>query len=167
MSVKMPQHILTGVGVSPGVAFGFAAQIDATGMAVSDHMIMDADIPDEVERLEKAVRKSRRQILALKRIRGRVTDNTAEGLNEILEAHVQMLQNSRLVRGARQRIESDRLNAAAAMKTESDVVITGFQAMDNPYIAARAEDVREVSHRVLRNLMDVPKNAYAAAQKGA
>jgi phosphoenolpyruvate-protein phosphotransferase (PTS system enzyme I) len=167
MSVKMPQHILTGVGVSPGVAFGFAAQIDATGMAVSDHRIMDADIPDEVERLEKAVRKSRRQILALKRIRGRVTDNTAEGLNEILEAHVQMLQNSRLVRGARQRIESDRLNAAAAMKAESDAVITGFQAMDNPYIAARAEDVREVSHRVLRNLMDVPKNAYAAAEKGA
>jgi phosphoenolpyruvate-protein phosphotransferase (PTS system enzyme I) len=167
MSVKMPQHILTGVGVSPGVAFGFAAQIDATGMAVSDHKIMDADIPDEVERLEKAVRKSRRQILALKRIRGRVTDNTAEGLNEILEAHVQMLQNSRLVRGARQRIETDRLNAAAAMKAESDAVVTGFQAMDNPYIAARAEDVREVSHRVLRNLMDVPKNAYAAAQKGA
>lgn len=167
MSVKMPQHILTGVGVSPGVAFGFAAQIDATGMAVSDHKIMDADIPDEVERLEKAVRKSRRQILALKRIRGRVTDNTAEGLNEILEAHVQMLQNSRLVRGARQRIETDRLNAAAAMKAESDAVVTGFQAMDNPYIAARAEDVREVSHRVLRNLMDVPKNAYAAAEKGA
>ncbi|MDF1747553.1 MAG: phosphoenolpyruvate--protein phosphotransferase [Alphaproteobacteria bacterium] len=167
MSAKLPQHILIGVGVSPGVAFGFAAQIDATGMAVSDHKITSTDIPDEVERLEKAVRKSRRQILALKRIRGRVTDNTAEGLNEILEAHVQMLQNSRLVRGARQRIEADCVNAAAAMKAESDAVIAGFQAMDNPYIAARAEDVREVSHRVLRNLMDVPKNAYAAAAKGA
>ncbi len=157
------QQILKGIGVSPGVAFGIAAVIDPTGLSVSDHHVPPENITDEVERFEKAVRKSRRQLLALKRIRGRMRDSAAADLGEILEAHIHMLQGSRLIRGARQRIEADGLNAAASMKTECDVIAAGFQAMDNPYIAARAEDVREVSNRVLRNLMEAPKNAFAAA----
>ena len=161
------QEILTGIGVSPGIAFGRASRIDRGGFSIPDTVVEEADRDNEVERLEKAVRKSRRQILALKRIRRRMSDAVADELADILEAHAQMLGETRLVRGARDRIHSDGLTAAAAMKRESDTLIEGFQAMDNRYLAARADDIREVAHRVLRNLTAEPKNAFAEAAHGA
>ena len=173
MSAKVPsdartgETILQGIGVSPGVAFGRITLIDAAGYGVSDHTIGADGLAQEIERLDKAVRKSRRQILALKRIRGRLPDAAAAELGDILEAHVQMLGDSRLVRGARKRIQDEGRNAAAAMKAECDAIVTGFQAMDNRYLAARADDVREVAYRVLRNLTDAPKNAFAGAPEGS
>ncbi|MDW3204544.1 MAG: phosphoenolpyruvate--protein phosphotransferase [Alphaproteobacteria bacterium] len=165
--VEVQERIIRGIGVSPGVAFGRIALIDAAGYGVPDDPVAEPDIPREVERFDKAVRKSRRQILALKRIRGRLPDAAAAELGDILEAHVHMLGDSRLVRGARKRIQDQCLNAAAAMKAECDAVVMGFQAMDNRYLAARADDVREVAYRVLRNLTDAPKNAFAGAPVGS
>lgn len=167
MAQEPEQRVLKGIGVSPGVAFGTAAPIDSAGYSVSDRVVADGDIGDEVDRLERAVRKSRRQLLALKRIRGRMPDAAAAELAEILDSHVQMLRDSRLVRGARARIEATGLNAGAAMKGESDSIAASFEAMDNPYLAARADDVREVAARVLRNLSEAPKNAFAAAPNGS
>jgi phosphotransferase system enzyme I (PtsI) len=167
MAEPTEQRVLKGIGVSPGVAFGAAAPIDSAGYSVSERTVRAADIPGEVDRLERAVRKSRRQLLALKRIRDRMPDDAAAELAEILDSHVQMLRDSRLVRGARARIEATGLNAGGAMKGESDSIAASFEAMDNPYLAARADDVREVAARVLRNLSEAPKNAFAAAPKGS
>jgi phosphotransferase system enzyme I (PtsI) len=167
MAEPTEQRVLKGIGVSPGVAFGTAAPIDSAGYSVSERTVRAADIPGEVDRLERAVRKSRRQLLALKRIRDRMPDDAAAELAEILDSHVQMLRDSRLVRGARARIEATGLNAGGAMKGESDSIAASFEAMDNPYLAARADDVREVAARVLRNLSEAPKNAFAAAPKGS
>jgi phosphotransferase system enzyme I (PtsI) len=161
------QVVLKGIGVSPGVAFGDAARIVSGGYSVSDRIVPPDAIPGEVDRLERAVRKSRRQLLALKRIRDRMPDAAAAELSEILDSHVQMLRDSRLVRGARARLEATGLNAAASMKSESDSIAASFEAMDNPYLAARADDVREVAARVLRNLSEAPKNAFASAPDGS
>lgn len=161
------EKVIRGIGVSSGVAFGRAAPIDPSGLSVPEYTILTDAVPEETERFDKAIRKSRRQLLALKRIRNRLPDAAAAELGDILEAHVQMLQESRLVRGARKRIADTLMNAAAAMKAESDEIASSFEAMDNPYLAARADDVREVSDRVLRNLNEAPKNAFAAAPDGS
>lgn len=155
------QSVLEAIGVSPGIAFGRTIQIDATGISVPDDLVTEAAVAQEVERLDKAVRKSRRQIMAIKRLRNRLPDTAAAELGDILDAQIQMLANSRLVRGARQQIETAQLNAAAAMKAESDSIIIAFQSIDDRYMAARADDVREVAHRVIRNLTDAPKNAFS------
>lgn len=161
------EKVIRGIGVSSGVAFGLAAPIDPSGLSVPEYAILPEAVATETERFDKAIRKSRRQILALKRIRNRLPDAAAAELGDILEAHVQMLQESRLVRGARKRIADFLMNAANAMKIESDEIASSFEAMDNPYLAARADDVREVCDRVLRNLNEAPKNAFAAAPAGS
>lgn len=159
--------VLKGIGVSPGIAFGIAAPIDRSGYAVDEATLPAAAIDAEIERFEKAVRKSRRQILALKRVRNRLPDEAAAELADVLEAHVQMLGDTRLIRGARLRISEHRVTAAAAIRDESEAIARGFEAMDNRYLAARADDVREVAGRVLRNLNAAPKNAFADAPENS
>lgn len=156
------QTVYKGVGVSPGIAFGVLAMIDPGGLAVSEATVAPPAREEEAARLDRAVTKSRRQILALKRIRGRLSEAAKADLADILDAHVQMLGESRLVRGARERILRDGLNAAAAVKAECDQIADGFAGLDDPYLAARAEDVREVGRRVLRNLSAAPKSPFAA-----
>ena len=49
-----------------------------------------------------------------------------------------MLVNSRLVRGADERIDRERINAERAVKDEIAQVAQSFAAMDDAYLAARA-----------------------------
>lgn len=167
MTQEPQEQSLEGIGVSPGIAFGRIAPIWSGSWSISTQTLDPESIPDEVDRFDRAVRKSRRQVLALKRIRARLTDAAADELSEILEAHATMLGNSRLVRGARTRIEAEHIDAASATQTESDAIASGFAALDNAYLAARAQDIREVAERILRNLAHAPKNPFAAAPKGS
>jgi phosphotransferase system enzyme I (PtsI) len=63
-----------------------------------------------------------------------------------------MLSGSRLVRGVDKRIEENRVNAEAAVAEELQVITQAFAALDDTYMAARVQDVRDVGSRLLRNL---------------
>ena len=78
-----------------------------------------------------------------------------------------MLQDSRLVRGAEQRIADQQINAEAAVKAEIVDIAQVFQAMDDSYIAARVDDIREVGNRLLRNLTKTPIKPFSAAPENS
>ena len=42
------QEVLTGIGVSPGIAFGRASRIDRGGFSIPDTVVEEADRDDEV-----------------------------------------------------------------------------------------------------------------------
>ena len=76
-----------------------------------------------------------------------------------------MLANSRLVRGvdAAHR-PPDRINAERAVQAEiARDRAEPSQAMDDPYLAARVDDVREVGSRLIRNLTKTPYPRLQAA----
>ncbi len=77
-----------------------------------------------------------------------------------------MLSNSRLVRGAEQRIGRARINAERAVQIEINEIAESFAAMRDPYLAARIEDIRVVGTRLIRNLIKKPYVAYSAVPAG-
>ena len=144
-----------GAGVSPGIAMGPARVIESGSLSVPDYTLKtDSDIEADTERLERALAKSRRQLKALRTKSKSLPSAAAEEMGYLLDAHGAMLAESRLVRGFRRRIQEGRINAEAAVQTEVAHMARGFEQLDDPYIAARATDVREVGGRVLRNLME-------------
>src|SRR3546814_11477809 len=78
-----------------------------------------------------------------------------------------MLNGSRLVRGVEARISSLQLNAEAAVRAETWDIARGFEALPDEYLAARAQDVREVGERVVRCLLETPVRALARLPKGS
>src|SRR5207302_1745804 len=78
-----------------------------------------------------------------------------------------MLQNSRLIRGANQRIGRQRINAERAIQIEIEEIAKAFAAMPDPYLAARIDDIRVVGARLIRNLLKRPYIAYSGLSGGA
>ena len=75
--------------------------------------------------------------------------NSAAGeeLGYILDAHLQMLSGSRLIRGVQKRIASERINAEAAVVKEIGLMSEAFAAMEDQYLSERVSDIREVGRR--------------------
>ncbi len=85
----------------------------------------------------------------------------------MLDAHLAMLANSRLVRGVHQCIARQRINAERAIQLEIEEIGKTFAAMPDPYLAARIDDIRVVGARLIRNLLKKPYIAYSGLKGGA
>lgn len=157
--------MLSGLGVSPGIAIGPAYVIEAGQVAVPEYCVTVVD--DEVIRFHGAVEKARKQLKQLKTKAQGLPAAAAEDLNILLDAHMAMLTGSRLVRGAESLIRAEKLNAEAAIQRQSADIAAGFAAMDDAYLSARMADVQDVGNRIIRHLLQQKVNPFSSIPAGS
>jgi phosphoenolpyruvate-protein phosphotransferase (PTS system enzyme I) len=155
------ERVLHGLGVSSGIGIGTAFVSDDGDIAVPEYRVPADKVAAERERFAAAVAVSLRQLRKLKGKAAALPDSAAEEVGYLLDAHIAMLTNSRLVRGVERRIEHERINAERAVQMEMAEIADSFAAMGDAYIAARGEDIRVVGARLIRSLTKTP---YAALQ---
>src|SRR3954452_16017812 len=158
---------LTGIGVSPGIAIGPAYIGERGGLPDHETRIVDTGIEAERERFGESVAVSAKQLRKLKTRATALPGSAADEIGYLLDAHLAMLANSRLVRGVNQRIARQRINAERAIQLEIEEIGKSFSAMGDPYLAARIDDIRVVGTRLIRNLLKKPYVAYSSLTGGA
>ncbi len=158
---------LTGIGVSPGIAIGAAYIGDRGPLVVSETAIADTAVGAERARFADAVTNSQKQLRKLKARAAALPGSAPDEIGYLLDAHLAMLANSRLVRGVNQRIANARINAERAVELEIETLAKGFAQMRDSYLAARVEDIRVVGARLIRNLIKKPYVTYATLDGGA
>jgi phosphotransferase system enzyme I (PtsI) len=158
---------VSGLAVSPGIAIGSAYLVEGGDLPVHESYIRETEVEAERTRFAEAVEVSLKQLRKLKAKTAGLPESAAEEIGYLLDAHVAMLSNSRLVRGAGERIDRQRLNAERAVELEIDEIARSFAAMRDPYLSARAEDVRVVGTRLIRNLIKKPYAAFSGVPDGA
>lgn len=164
---------LTGMGVSRGIAIGTVYLHDTQALTVPEYRISPAKVEAEKSRLSKAVDLAGTQVNDLRSKVASMGGSAGEEVGYLLEAYGQMLHSSRLIRGVLARIESQRINAEAALSHEIEGIARTFEAMEDPYLSARVLDIRDMGRRLLRNLtspgVDVfsqlPNNAIICADE--
>ncbi len=161
------EKIFTGLGVSPGIGLGIAYVRESGILTVPEYSISPDQLDGERARLKSAVGRARRQIGRLKAKAKTMPGAAGEELGYLLDAYFHMLKDSRLVRGAEQRIIDAGINAEAAVQAEVSDIAKDFSAMDDAYIAARLEDIREVANRLVRNLTKSPIKVFSQVPKGS
>jgi phosphotransferase system enzyme I (PtsI) len=161
------EQVLTGIGVSPGIAIGPAYIGDRGELPVSENRIEKREIEKERARFGEAVAVSAKQLRKLKTRATALPGSAADEIGYVLDAHLAMLANSRLIRGVHQRIARDRINAERAIQLEIEEIGQTFAAMRDPYLAARIDDIRVVGARLIRNLLKKPYIAYSGLTGGA
>ena len=72
----------------------------------------------------------------------------------IFDAHLALLADSALLEPARRAVD-DGAAAAAAWQDAAEAAARAFEASDDEYLCARADDVRDVARRVLTHLVAV------------
>ncbi len=166
-STEIGEQSLSGIGVSPGIAIGTAYIGDRGELPVGERAIAEPDIAAERTRFADAVSAAITQLRRLKLRAASLPGSAAEEIGFLLDAHLAMLGDSRLVRGVDQRIARMHINAERAVQIEIDEIGETFARMRDPYLAARIEDIRVVGARVIRNLLHRPHVAYSALTDGA
>jgi len=164
---KEGERVFQGPGVSSGVAIGPAHVREAGALEVPEYAIPAPKVEAEQRRLAVAIELSKKQVHKLKAKAAALRGAAAEELGYLLDAHLQMLTGSRLVRGADQRIRRDHVNAEAAVQAEIHEIGKGFSQMDDAYFASRVDDIREVGARLVRNLLQKPYHAFSDLPPGS
>ena len=165
---KAPEELIfDGLGVSPGIGIGVSYVRESGALSVPEYKIAAARIAFERERFAAAVSRARRQIGRLRAKTRNLPGAAEEELGYLLDAYSHMLKDSRLVRGVERRIEEDRINAEAAIQAELSEIADGFAAMDDAYLAARLDDIRDVANRLIRNLIKAPMKPFSQAPKNS
>ncbi|MGE5252018.1 MAG: phosphoenolpyruvate--protein phosphotransferase, partial [Bacteroidota bacterium] len=154
------------IPVSEGIAIGPFYRYQPPVPSIPDEPAVDPAA--EWARLEKALEETRSAIRERRRqLRGRISDADAA----IFEAHELLLQDPDMLSQVRQRIETDRQNAAAALHAVMTAQAGSFRSLEDPYLQARAADVEDVRNQVLFALAgsagapvlpDAPVILYAA-----
>jgi phosphotransferase system enzyme I (PtsI) len=165
-SRRKGERSFTGVVGAAGVAIGPAHVCEAGALQVPEYSIPRTRTDAEVERFRAALQRSQRQLTKLKTKSQVLRDAAAEEIGYLLDAHLLMLTGSRLVRGVEETIATKRINAEAAVLSVISEVARGFESLPDPYMAARADDVREVGARLIRNLTETPFQGFSHLQPG-
>lgn len=166
-----PERRFIGIAVSPGIAIGpvFGA-VEPPAIVVRTR-IHASDTAAETTRLEAAIAQSRKQLLKLRARLGVLPEDSQAEIAPLLDAYLQMVGNSRLVRGARKRIADKLVSAETAVVDESDAIAEAIMAMpvedDRAGRKRRADEVREIGRRLVRNLTRAPFRSFAALPPGA
>jgi phosphotransferase system enzyme I (PtsI) len=159
------QHF-DGIGVAAGIAIGPAHVIAPGSIEVPIHVIAAKHIKAERARFADAVAQAGKQIEKLRTKAMTLPGSAAEELCYLLDAHALMLADSRLVRGVDKHIADKRVNAEAAVAEELTQISAAFAEMEDDYLSARLQDVRDVGGRLLRALMAVPYQAFSDLEEG-
>ena len=164
---KTSERIIDGLGVSLGIAIGPAHVMEAGSVDIPEYTVDENKLPAEIERFKDAVEKSQRQLRKLKTKSADLPGAAAEELGFLLDARLQMLTGSRVVRGVEKRIAETHANAEAAVRAEITEVANSFAQLEDAYLAARADDIREVGDRLIRNLTKSPYQAFSKLPEGS
>ncbi|HEX4259780.1 MAG TPA: phosphoenolpyruvate--protein phosphotransferase [Acetobacteraceae bacterium] len=169
-SQPRPERRFLGIAVSAGIAIGPVHRAIEAPETVARHRIHAADIGAETARLEAAIVQSRRQLAKLRARLSVLPEDAHAEIAPLLDAYMQMLGPSRLVRGARSRIAEGLVSAETAIADQSEAIAAALLAIptdDEAGQLRRAEEVREIARRVVRNLTRAPFRNFSALPAGA
>jgi phosphoenolpyruvate-protein phosphotransferase len=170
--VALPERQLVGIPVSAGVAIGPVFGSSEPPAAVTRRKISAADIEAEVSRLEAAAAQSRKQLHKLRARLAMLPEDSQSEIAPLLDAYLQMIAPvSRLMRGIRRRISETLLSAETAVADETEALAAAIRALpgddDRAGLERRAEEVREIGRRLVRNLTRAPFRSFAGLPEGA
>jgi phosphotransferase system enzyme I (PtsI) len=141
---------MKGIPASPGIAIGRVLKLEEPVITIETKTVPDAEA--EALRLKNAVEKSAQQILIIART---VREQGHAEEAEVFGAHQLMLEDPEWVGRIEAKILKEALNAEAAVDSVTAEFVAIFDAMDDDYLKARAADLKDVSGRLIRNLLGI------------
>ena len=149
-----------GKGVYGAIAIGNISLFQKPETTVKRIHIEEPD--SEKARFEQAKAASLTQ---LQEIYDKALKEVGEVNAAIFEIHQMMLDDDDYIESIYSIIESQSVNAEYAVAVTADNFVEMFSAMEDAYMQARAADVRDISNRIINNLMGAVSTEADASEK--
>ena len=137
---------LKGIATSSGIAIGKVYKLEQPTVVISTEK---KDTEEQLKVFDDALNKT---ISDIEQIKERASATLAPEELAIFDAHLMMVQDPEYKDQIVNMIK-DGSNADQATKTVSDMMIGMFESMDDAYFKERAADIKDVSFRLLCNIL--------------
>ena len=150
--------MLKGIAASPGIEIGKAYVLKEQKVTINRENIADNMVEKEIKRLEEAIAKSKEQ---LEKIKAKAERELGQDKAEIFGAHLMVLEDPVFLDEIKTKIKETRITAENAVSIVSQNYIEMFNNMEDDYLKERAADVKDVSDRIIKNILGVPIETLA------
>jgi phosphotransferase system enzyme I (PtsI) len=156
-------HLLKGIGASPGIAIGKVFLIDRDHLELSHYNITtNEEIEKETERFKGAIAESRAQLLKAKKNSNKKKFKEAQ---YIIDTHVLLLQDKVLMENTIKAIKHEKIDAALALKKTIDGLRKHLANINDEYMQERTSDIDYIEQRILRNLAGIKSDIITASKE--
>ncbi|MFW6115123.1 MAG: phosphoenolpyruvate--protein phosphotransferase [Thermodesulfobacteriota bacterium] len=145
---------LRGTIICPGIGIGRVRILDQE-RTVARGTILSEQMQDERQRYNQAVKLVSDHLL--EHIQEDHSDSSLS-VAMILKSHQAMLTDEQFHDAVRARIVNEFKNAAWSLELEARKIIGQLEASRNPYLASRAEDVRDLVSSIVQALSSTPQS---------
>jgi len=140
-----------GTPISTGIGIGNLIFIDTKPVLVKTQKI--SNIESEFVKFDLAVSQSIQQI---ENIKENAKDRLSNETLEIFDAHLMIASDSEIKSKVQTYIKDENISAAYALNQVANEYIEMFLAMDDAYFKERALDIKDVTQRLIKNLLNIP-----------
>ena len=137
--------VIAGIPAARGMALGRARLVQPSQPNVDMRPLPHAEVEGEVARLNVALTAARDE---LHQLRGKLHGALAREVGEFIDAHSLMLEDPELTTGLYDLVRKGHYRASAALQMQRDRLAAAFDALDDPYLRSRREDIDHVIGRV-------------------
>jgi phosphoenolpyruvate-protein phosphotransferase len=159
--VKIPQVIeavepgvIKGVGAAPGIAVGPIFHFQQVEYDLDN---VDTFSSDSQIGLAEALTRAKAQLAELHR---QMNDKKLGAEAAIFEAHMELLDDSELTESVQVRVKTGQ-STVKAWKATIEEQAAAIAALNDPLLAARADDLRDVGKRVLRLMLGLSEKGVS------
>ena len=142
-------RILSGLGVSPGIAIGEPVVHETRPISTLRITIPTEDVEAEIERFRNAITATVKHI---RENRDRAAQQMGEEYAAIFEAHQLIASDPSFTGPVEQVIREEEVNAGWAIDQVLEQLISRFEALPDEYLADRKADVVDVATQILAAL---------------
>jgi len=143
-------HMLRGVGVSPGVAFGPALVMRLDFPEVPDRAVPPSQVESEVRRLREAVD---RIVASLRELGQRVYERAGPEESRIFDAQIEMAKDEYFIQSVEQLIRNNAMSAETAYEFKALEVRNLWSNSASARLRERLADLHAIQMRMLYRLL--------------
>ncbi len=143
--------MIKGIAASSGIAIAKAYKLVMPDLTVTQATIEDVDA--EIAKYEEAMAKTSKELETIKEA---ASKNLSAEEAAVFDAHALVLADPELKTQVEDKIKAEKLNAPAALDSVAKTFVMIFESMDDEYFKERAADIKDVSRRLLANLLGKP-----------
>ena len=149
-AVPKDEITLFGIPASPGVAHGQVFRFLHEEVEVLNYEVKEEDHPKEIARFKEALNITYEQI---QEIREGVAKNLGEKEAGIFDAHLMVLEDKALIDDVEKEIRTTGDNVEQCLHRVTQRYYDYFNQLEDVYLRERASDLKDISRRLIRNLI--------------
>lgn len=150
---------LRGLPVSKGIAYGEVFVMYPTEFETPIYEIKDSEKPAEIARFQNAIIKTRKDIEGLKcELAEKVGDSEAA----IFDAQLMVLEDVAIMQDTLDMFKRENFNIEYSYSTVVSKFISAFERINDSFIRERICDLKDVSHRVISNMLGIKSSKIGA-----